>query len=158
MNWSSIVIGGSGTIGSFILATQAATGTLDLPTTLGALGALVTAFAVAAVKIWSVMRDVLTRLQQIADEAQERRKAAEAESAALRQEVARLSAEIEALREQLEERQDEHETTVQGLEDSIEDLETRLIVAVRERDQYRELYHQATEVGKEEKSEKSEKS
>lgn len=153
MNWSSIIVGGSGTIGSLVLATQAAAGTLDLPTTLGALTALVTAFAVAAVKIWSVMRDVNTRLQQIADEAQERRKAAEAESMALRHEVARLSAEIEALREQLEERQDEHETAVQSLEDSIEDLEARLIATARERDQYRELYHQAAEAGPKKESE-----
>ena len=132
-----------GGLGSLTLVAQAAGGSLDLAATLGALTALITAFAIAAGKIWSVMNGVNLRLQQLADDAQARRKAAEEDNEALRREVARLRDEIEALRDQLEAREDEHEESVRELELAVETAESKLITVTLERDQYRELWEQS---------------
>lgn len=138
-----VIVPGVGS--SLSIAALQANGSLDLPATLVALTGLVTAFAIALVKIWGVIMGVHVQLKDIANEANERRKAAETELESLRGEVARLRDEIEALRDQLEAREDEHEESVRELELAVETAESKLITVTLERDQYRELWEQSRE-------------
>lgn len=95
MNWDHFVIAGLGILGGGSLATQAAAGTLDIPATLAALTALITAFALAAAKIWAVMSAVNRQLKELLDESEQKRKKLETEIIALPTEVRALRQELE---------------------------------------------------------------
>lgn len=138
-----------------MLAAQAANGSFDLVATLGALGIFLATFAAAAIKIWGVVKDVNAQLSGIAKDAEERRKRAEAELEALRKEVSALRDEVEALRDQADQWESDQaelhslRETVQAQESAIEELETRLIKAQLERDEFEMLWRDATKTGKE---------
>lgn len=155
MSLDTAAIGSGGVLGSLILATQAASGSFDLVATLGALGVFMATFAVAGVKIWGVVKDVNAQLSGIAKDAEERRKRAEAELEALRKEVSALREEVEALRDQADQWESDQaelhglRETVQAQEAAIEELETRLIKAQLERDEFELLWRDATKTGKE---------
>jgi cell shape-determining protein MreC len=132
----------------------------DLAAILTALGGLVAAFSLAALKMWSVVSEVNDQLRGIAREADERRDLAEEssikardEAETLRAEVAQLRAETAALREEVHELRREaaeRDEELQELDDlarenerlheEIADLEARLIKASNERDKYEQLW------------------
>lgn len=87
----------------------------ELAAILSALGGLIIAGAVAAVKIWKVVADVNTQLQNIAKEADARRDIAEKRLANLQSHVERLEAEIKDLRECLEKERAEANDRIQAL-------------------------------------------
>ena len=85
--WFTFLAGGSST---GILATQAANGTLDVVTTIAALGTFLTLASIAAGRVWRIIADVHLRLSDITDKAIKAKDAVEVENAKLSKAVSDL--------------------------------------------------------------------
>lgn len=130
----------------------------ELAAMITALGALLTAFAAAAWKIWRVIDGVNDQLEEIATEATKRRKEAEKENSTLKGELMQLRAETAALRDEVHElrtelasRDEELEELVElrvendGLQQAVDDLEARLIKESNRADHYQKLWRERQE-------------